>query len=54
MIQKLLLFPVIAIMGIIIANGQTKLVEKVTKQADELVIPYEKYVLPKWAYADHS
>ena len=26
--------------------GQAKLVEKVTKKGSELVIPYEKYVLP--------
>ncbi len=39
-------------------NGQTKLVEKVTKQANEIVIPYEKYVLPNGLtliiHEDHS
>ena len=27
-------------------SAQTKLVEKVTKTGNEIVIPYEKYVLP--------
>lgn len=39
-------------------NAQTKLVEKVTKQGNELVIPYEKYVLPNGLtlviHEDHS
>lgn len=38
--------------------GQTKLVEKVTKQGNEIVIPYEKYVLPNGltliVHEDHS
>ena len=38
--------------------AQTKLVEKVTKKNDELVIPYEKYVLPNGltliVHEDHS
>lgn len=38
--------------------GQTKLVEKVTKQGNDLVIPYEKYVLPNGLtliiHEDHS
>lgn len=38
--------------------GQAKLVEKVTKKGDELVIPYEKYVLPNGltviVHEDHS
>jgi zinc protease len=34
--------------------AQTKLVEKVTKKGDELVIPYEKYVLFKRVNADYS
>lgn len=29
-----------------IVNGQTRLVEKITKQGNQIVIPYEKYVLP--------
>lgn len=40
---------VYAIMGLAFISGtsmaQTKLVEKVTKKGDELIIPYEKYVL---------
>src|ERR1700755_2773049 len=39
-------------------TAQTKLVEKVTKKGDELVIPYEKYVLPNGltliVHEDHS
>ena len=39
-------------------NAQTKLVEKVTKKGNELVIPYEKYVLPNGltliVHEDHS
>jgi zinc protease len=38
--------------------GQAKLVEKITKKGDELVIPYEKYVLPNGLtvilHEDHS
>ncbi len=38
--------------------AQTKLVEKITRQGSELVIPYEKYVLPNGLtlviYEDHS
>src|SRR5678810_498379 len=40
------------------AIAQVKLVEKVTKTGDELVIPYEKYVLPNGltliVHEDHS
>ncbi|HKC35683.1 MAG TPA: insulinase family protein, partial [Chitinophagaceae bacterium] len=40
------------------AFAQTKLVEKVTKKGDELVIPYEKYVLSNGLtliiHEDHS
>ena len=39
-------------------NGQAKLVEKITKQGSELVIPYEKYVFPNGltlvVHEDHS
>ena len=39
-------------------NGQAKLVEKVTKNGSEIVIPYEKYVLPNGLtliiHEDHS
>lgn len=41
-----------------LAEAQTKLVEKVTKKGDELVIPYEKYVLSNGltliVHEDHS
>lgn len=41
-----------------VAFGQAKLVEKVVKKGDELVIPYEKYVLPNGLtvilHEDHS
>src|SRR5207344_650582 len=40
------------------ADAQTKLVEKVSKQGDEIVIPYEKYVLSNGltliVHEDHS
>jgi len=41
-----------------LSYGQARLVEKVTKKGDELVIPYEKYVLPNGLtvilHEDHS
>ncbi|MEO7923389.1 MAG: pitrilysin family protein [Chitinophagaceae bacterium] len=41
-----------------LVNGQAKLVEKVTKKGTEIVIPYEKYVLPNGltliVHEDHS
>jgi len=55
--QKLLLLSVFLFV-ILIANGQAKLVEKVTKKGNEIVIPYEKYVLPNGltliVHEDHS
>jgi zinc protease len=40
------------------AFAQTKLVEKITRKGDELVIPYEKYLLPNGltliVHEDHS
>ncbi|HUC80147.1 MAG TPA: hypothetical protein VMR70_04490, partial [Flavisolibacter sp.] len=40
------------------AFSQAKLVEKVTRKGNELVIPYEKYVLPNGltviVHEDHS
>lgn len=55
---KLLLLPAWVLGFITIVNAQAKLVEKVTKQGDELVIPYEKYVLPNGLtliiHEDHS
>src|SRR5262245_29551888 len=62
--QKLLLLNVIALLIVFGASAQpsaineAKLVEKVVKQGDELVIPYEKYVLPNGltliVHEDHS
>ncbi|MES1197758.1 MAG: pitrilysin family protein [Chitinophagaceae bacterium] len=56
--QKLLLLVTFTISASMFLNGQTKLVEKVTKQGNELVIPYEKYVLPNGLtliiHEDHS
>jgi zinc protease len=56
--QKLLLLPVFAVLAVLTANAQAKLVEKVTRQGDELVISYEKYVLPNGLtliiHEDHS
>jgi len=41
-----------------VAFGQTKMIEKVTKKGDEIIIPYEKYVLPNGMtvvlHEDHS
>src|ERR1700759_3209357 len=44
--QKLLLLLVLVTSAMTMVNGQAKMVEKVTKTGDEIVIPYEKYVLP--------
>ena len=56
--QKLLLLTVFAAVATGQANAQAKLIEKVTKQGDELIIPYEKYVLPNGLtvviHEDHS
>jgi len=56
--HKLLLLSGLSILIISIASGQAKLVEKVTKQGNEIVIPYEKYVLPNGltliVHEDHS
>ena len=56
--RKLLLLNVLAILVSAVANAQAKLVEKVTRKGDELVIPYEKYVLPNGLtliiHEDHS
>jgi zinc protease len=54
--KRLLLFG--AILATFIAGAQTKLVEKVTRKGTEIVIPYEKYVLPNGLtlviHEDHS
>jgi zinc protease len=56
--QKLLLLMVLILTATAAINAQAKLVEKVTRQGDELVIPYEKYVLPNGLtliiHEDHS
>ncbi|MET0635945.1 MAG: pitrilysin family protein [Chitinophagaceae bacterium] len=56
--QKLLLLVACSTLTTGAAFAQAKLIEKVTKQGDELVIPYEKYVLPNGLtviiHEDHS
>ena len=56
--QKLLMLKVLVVLLTGAAYGQAKLVEKVTRKGDELVIPYEKYVLPNGLtliiHEDHS
>lgn len=42
---KLNLLSLIGLLSITIANAQTKLIEKVEKKGNEVVIPYEKYQL---------
>ncbi len=54
--QRLFLFA--ALLLTLAAGAQTKLVEKVTRKGSEIVIPYEKYVLPNGLtlliHEDHS
>jgi len=56
--QKLLFLTGFAFLICSIIAGQVKLVEKVTKKGNEIVIPYEKYVLPNGltliVHEDHS
>ncbi|MBL7732845.1 MAG: insulinase family protein, partial [Chitinophagaceae bacterium] len=56
--HKLLLLFTFTTCFAVLANAQTKLVEKVTKKGNEIVIPYEKYVLPNGLtliiHEDHS
>ncbi|WP_162426238.1 M16 family metallopeptidase [Pontibacter pudoricolor] len=58
MLQKIGLSIVLTASVIGAADAQTKLVEKVTKKGDELVIPYEKYKLSNGltliVHEDHS
>jgi len=58
MIKKLLLSTCISTVAISGAFAQAKLVEKVTRKGNEIVIPYEKYVLPNGLtlilHEDHS
>src|SRR5258708_39620507 len=55
--KKLLLLSVIAYFPLLVF-AQTKLVEKVEKKGDEIVIPYEKYLLSNGLtlliHEDHS
>jgi zinc protease len=56
--QKLLVLTSFLFIACMAALGQAKLVEKVTKKGSEIVIPYEKYVLPNGltliVHEDHS
>src|ERR1051326_860308 len=56
--RKSFLFSAIAFLLSSFSFGQAKLVEKVTKKGDEIVIPYEKFVLPNGltlvVHEDHS
>ena len=56
--KRFLLITVPALFLAAIAKGQAKLVEKITKLGSEIVIPYEKYVLPNGltlvVHEDHS
>jgi zinc protease len=56
--KKVLVLAAGAMMLFNAAWGQAKLVEKVTKTGSEIVIPYEKYVLPNGltviVHEDHS
>src|SRR5215203_3439825 len=56
--QKLLVLASFMLLVVPTAFGQAKLVEKVTKTGSEIVIPYEKYVLPNGltviVHEDHS
>src|SRR5215217_5589475 len=60
MIMKQKLLVLASFMLVVVATefGQAKLVEKVTKTGSEIVIPYEKYVLPNGltviVHEDHS
>lgn len=56
--RKNLLISFMLLLVVSLASAQTKLLEKVTKQGNELVIPYEKYQLPNGLtliiHEDHS
>ncbi|AKD04427.1 pitrilysin family protein [Pontibacter korlensis] len=58
MMNKTVLSIILTASVVGVAEAQTKLVEKVTKQGDELVIPYTKYKLPNGltliVHEDHS
>ncbi|MBE7171414.1 MAG: insulinase family protein [Williamsia sp.] len=56
--RKILQLTTLILLACPVAWGQAKLVEKVVKKGDELVIPYEKWVLPNGltviVHEDHS
>ena len=56
--QRLMMLAAFTIVITTGVNGQAKLVEKVTKKGNEIVIPYEKYVFPNGLtliiHEDHS
>src|SRR5690349_20624870 len=56
--RRILLLSCYSVLLCSLAAGQAKLVEKVTRQGNEIVIPYEKYVLPNGltviVHEDHS
>ena len=56
--MKKTVFSLLGIILVSVAFSQAKLVEKVSKTGDALVIPYEKYVLPNGltllVHEDHS
>ncbi|MCX2741504.1 M16 family metallopeptidase [Pontibacter anaerobius] len=58
MMNKTVLSILLTASVVSVAEAQTKLVEKVTRQGDELVIPYTKYKLPNGltliVHEDHS
>jgi zinc protease len=53
-----LLILVLVLLYVPLVHGQAKLVEKVTRKGNELVIPFEKYVFPNGltliVHEDHS
>src|SRR5215210_549614 len=56
--QKFLMLASLMLLITAASFGQAKLVEKVTRTGNEIVIPYEKYVLPNGlsliVHEDHS
>jgi zinc protease len=56
--KQRLLLALTLLLSAALVSAQTKLVEKVTKKGNEIVIPYEKYVLPNGLtliiHEDHS
>ena len=56
--QKLIVLTACSLLATAAVNAQAKLVEKITRQGNELVIPYEKYVMPNGltviVHEDHS